>query len=153
MTQISIRLPDVLLEKIDEHAEERDVNRSELIRRTLESRFERQPGDTASHRETGMGDGATRRDAGDTADMVEQETYEQVRSERDRLEGQLDIKDDLLEAKDDELERLERQYEALDARLSESQRTLSHVNQQRSQEIERYEEQEQRGIIARLLDR
>jgi Arc/MetJ-type ribon-helix-helix transcriptional regulator len=151
MTQISIRLPDVLLEKIDEHAQKREVNRSELIRRTLESRFERQPGDIESHRETGMGDGVSRRDAGDTADMVDRETYEQVRSERDRLEGQLDIKDDLLEAKDDELERLERQYEALDARLSESQRTLSHVNQQRSQEVERYEEQ--RGIIARLLNR
>ena len=153
MTQISIRLPDVLLEKIDEHAEERDLNRSELIRRTLESRFERQPGDSTSHRETGMGDGVSRRDTDGTADMVERETYEQVRSERDRLEGQLDIKDDLLEAKDDELERLERQYEALDARLSESQRALSHVNQQRSQEVERYEEQEQRGIIARLLGR
>jgi metal-responsive CopG/Arc/MetJ family transcriptional regulator len=151
MTQISIRLPDVLLEKIDEHAEERDVNRSELIRRTLESRFGRQPGDSASRREAGMGDGVSRRDAADTADTVERETYEQVRSERDRLEGRLEIKDDLLEAKDDELDRLERQYEALDARLSESQRTLSHVNQQRSQEVERYEEQ--RGIIARLLGR
>jgi archaellum component FlaC len=100
-----------------------------------------------------MGDGVSRRDAGDTADVVERETYEEVRSERDRLEGQLEIKDDLLEAKDDELNRLERQYEALDARLSESQRTLSHVNQQRSQEIERYEEQEQQGIIAWLLGR
>ena len=38
MAQISLRLPDELLESLDEEAEERNVSRSQYIRDTLESR-------------------------------------------------------------------------------------------------------------------
>ena len=38
MAQISLRLPDDLLESLDDEAEEREVSRSKYIRDTLESR-------------------------------------------------------------------------------------------------------------------
>jgi len=115
MEQITLRLPEDVLDAVEQEADEQGISRAEYLREVIRSRNESDA------------------DVSDLKAKVSEleKDLKAERSEADRLSGKLEVKNETIEAKNEHIEAKNDHIESLESTIYEQQQAMNNAVAQR----------------------